>query len=100
MGYCLDDQVSITQQGGEIFVSSSKYLGLLPQAIGWCVMLTTHFHLVLKSRIVELYLYSIVHIHGMVTNAYRVHAGNASVFLLAGIECTAIYKLHNMMNTA
>jgi hypothetical protein len=35
---------------------------------GWGLKLTTHLHLVPKSRIVELYLHSSISLHGIVLN--------------------------------
>jgi hypothetical protein len=35
---------------------------------GWGVKLTTHVHMVLKSRMMELYLHSPISLHGVVLN--------------------------------
>jgi hypothetical protein len=43
--------------------------GLLPQRyIGWGVMLTAHLHLVPRSRMMQLQLYSPIRLHGLVLN--------------------------------
>jgi hypothetical protein len=46
-------------------LSSNGYRVLFPQS-GWGLNLTTHLHLVLRLRMVELYLHSPVCLHGVV----------------------------------
>jgi hypothetical protein len=77
-GYGLDGRVSIPGQGKYFSVFSTAFrqaLRSIQHPIQWVrgeispgVKVATHLHLVLRSRMVELYLHSPICLHGIVLN--------------------------------
>jgi hypothetical protein len=78
MGYGLDSQGSVSDSGKRFFSTPQHlgwlwgppsllyngYWGLFPRSKGWNVKLATQLHLEPRSRIVELYFHSLIHING------------------------------------
>jgi hypothetical protein len=78
MGYGLDGQGPIPSWGKGIFstpkwgppsLQFNGYRGLFHWSwSGWGMKLTTHLQPVMRSRMVQLYFHSSIHLHGMVLN--------------------------------
>jgi hypothetical protein len=79
-------------------LQSSGYLGLLPRGhSGPEVKLTTHLHLVPRSRMVELHLSSPTHLHGLVFNQLNTRTTLPLSFWLIHFfreKCLAIWRAY------